>query len=158
MPMPSTVPATAKGEVATTSINADRRERFIGLDREDRLVFGQHEGNAEIFQRLDENQQRAGENRRHDQRQRHGAQHARPRRAEILRGFLDRLIDRLERGGDRQHDIGIERERIDGDDAPCTVDGIKGNADRMQQAGHETGPSEQQHQRIGADEGGKHQR
>jgi hypothetical protein len=34
-------------------------EELVGLDREDRLVLREHEGHAEILQRLHEDQQRA---------------------------------------------------------------------------------------------------
>ena len=100
-------------------------EQLVGLDREDRPVLGEHERHAEILQRLDEDQQPAGEDRRQHERQRDGAQHARARGAEILRRFLDRDVDRLERRRDRQHHVGIERQRVDGDDALRAVDRVR---------------------------------
>ena len=109
-------------------------EQLVGLDREDRLVLGQHERHAEILQRLDEHQQPAGEDRRQHQRQRDGAQHARARGAEILRRLLDRDVDRLERRGHRQHHVRVERQRVDGDDALRAVDRVERNADATAEA------------------------
>ena len=125
-------------------------EQLVGLDREDRAVLGEHERHAEILQRLDEHQQPAGQDRGQHQRQRDGAQHARARGAEILRRLLDRDVDRLERRGDRQHHIGIERQRVDHDDALGAVDRLERNAERLQRAGDDAGTAEQQHQRVGA--------
>ena len=133
-------------------------EQLVGLDREDRPVLGEHERHAEILQRLDEHQQPAGEDRRQHERQRDGAQHARARGAEVLRGLLDRDVDRLEGRGDRQHDVRVERQRVDRDDALGAVDRVERNAERLQRAGHDAGAAEQQHQRIGADERRQHQR
>ena len=132
-------------------------EQLVGFHGQYRLVLGQHEGHAEILQPFNEHQQRAGEDRWQDQRQRDGTQHASARGAKILRGFLDRGIDRLERGRYRQYHVGIERQCIDRDDTLGAVDRFEWNAKRLQHAGHNAGAAEQQHQRIGPDERGQHE-
>jgi hypothetical protein len=128
------------------------------LDGEDRHVLGEHEGDAEILQRVHEDEKRAGEHRRHHDRQDHRPPGAPARGAEILPGLLDRDVDRLERRQGRQQDIGKERQRVDDDEAGRAVDRIERDADGMQGLRDDPGAAEEEDERIGADERGQDER
>ena len=88
----------------------------------------------------------------------HGPEGAPARGAEILPGLLDRDVDRLERRQGRKDD---EREQRHGEDdghPRHAVDRGEGDADVAQQARDDAGAPEQQHERIGRDEGRQHKR
>jgi hypothetical protein len=133
-------------------------EQLEDVDGQERPVFGQHRGHAEILQRLDEDQQAAGQDRRHHDRQQHGTDDIRLRTAEIAGGLLHRGVDGLKARQHRHHHVGIERQREHDHDAGHAVDRADRDADPAQGRGDDAGMAEQQDQSVGADERGKHQR
>ena len=133
-------------------------EQLEGFDGEDRHVLGQHEGHAEILQRLDEDQQGARQHRRHHDRQGHRPDGTARRGAQPLGCFFHRDVDCLEGSDGRQQDVGIERQRIDQDDAAGAVDRAEADTPGLQRLGDDAGAAEQQHDGVGADERRQHQR
>src|SRR6185503_8486451 len=121
-------------------------------------VLGQHEGDTEALDYVDEDQQSAGQHRRHDDRHGHGPEGAPARGAEILPGLLDRDVDRLERRQGGKDDEGKERHVEDNGHSGHAVDRGEGDADVAQEARDDSGTAEQQHERIRRDEGREHKR
>src|ERR671920_647979 len=73
-------------------------------------------------------QQRAGQDRGHDDRQGHRPEAAPARGAKVLARLLDGHVDGLQPRDRRQEDIRVQSERIHGDDAADAVHGGEGNA------------------------------